>query len=209
MSDLAAQGEVRGRGRRQLGAKGEATRQRLVEAAEEIFGTRGYHSTSVVDITQRAGVAQGTFYLYFESKLELFQVLVKEISRQLRRATSEAIAGVADRREAERRGIYAFFSFLKTHRKIYKVIREAEFVDEELFRWYYQRMADGYKRRLQEAQEQNQVRGDIDPEALAWSIMGVAHMLGLRYVLWDEDGSAIDRVFDDVMRFLTHGIGPG
>lgn len=198
--------EPRGRGQRVLGAKGEATRQRLMAAAEEIFGTRGYHAASISDITRRAGVAQGTFYLYFDSKLEIFRALVQEISHNLRRATTAAIAGVTDRREAEMRGFQVFFAFLQQHRNIYKVVRECEFVDEELFRWYYQRMAEGYRRRLAEAQERGQVR-PLDPETLAWCFMGVAHMLGIRYVLWDEPG-AVDRVFPDVMAFLAHGFAP-
>lgn len=197
----------RGRGQRELGAKGEATRQRLMEAAEEIFGTRGYHLTSITDITRRAGVAQGTFYLYFDSKLEIFRALVRDISHRLRRQTTEAIAGASDRREAERRGLQTFFQFLQQHRHLYRLVREAEFVDEELSRWYYQHMAEGYSRRLAEAQALGQVR-QMDPEALAWCIMGAAHMLGIRYVLWDEP-EAIDRIFPDVMGFLANGFAPG
>lgn len=209
MSGFQQTDEVKGRGQRPLGAKGEATRQRIMEAAEEVFGTRGFHESSITDITQRAGVAQGTFYLYFESKLELFRELVREISKQLRRATTAAIEGITDRREAEREGLKAFFAFLKSHRRIYKVVREAEFVDEDLFRWYYQRMAEGYTRRLQAAQSHGQIRDELEAESLAWSIMGIAHMLGIRYVLWEEDADKIDAVLDDVMRFMNRGFEPG
>lgn len=209
MSGFQQTDEMKGRGQRPLGAKGEATRQRIMEAAEEVFGTRGFHESSITDITQRAGVAQGTFYLYFESKLELFRELVREISKQLRRATTAAIEGITDRREAEREGLKAFFAFLKSHRRIYKVVREAEFVDEDLFRWYYQRMAEGYTRRLQAAQSHGQIRDELEAESLAWSIMGIAHMLGIRYVLWEEDPDKIDAVLDDVMRFMNRGFEPG
>ncbi len=42
-------------------ARGEATRQRLLDAAERLFGTRGFHDTSIVEITREAGVGHGTF----------------------------------------------------------------------------------------------------------------------------------------------------
>lgn len=209
MSGFSQTDEVKGRGQRTLGAKGEATRQRIMEAAEEVFGTRGFHESSITDITQKAGVAQGTFYLYFESKLELFREVVREISKQLRRATTAAIAGISDRREAEREGLKAFFAFLQAHRRIYKVVREAEFVDEELFRWYYQRMAEGYTRRLHTAQSLGQINAELEAEALAWSIMGIAHMLGIRYVLWEEDQERIEAVLAEVMRFMNRGFEPG
>jgi len=196
-----------GRAPRALGAKGEATRQRLLAAAEEIFSVRGYHTASISDITREAGVAQGTFYLYFDSKLAVFQAVVRGISHQLRRATTEAIQAVSDRREAERRGIEAFFQFLQERPNIYRVLREAEFVDPELFQWYYSHMAEGYQRRLAEAQALGQVR-QADPEVLAWCLMGISHMLGLRYVVWDGGGADLAHVMQTAMDFLNAGINP-
>ncbi|HEY6799250.1 MAG TPA: helix-turn-helix domain-containing protein, partial [Agromyces sp.] len=50
-------------------ARGVETRRRLLAAAERVFADHGYHEASVSRITDRAGVGQGTFYLYFDSKL--------------------------------------------------------------------------------------------------------------------------------------------
>lgn len=52
------------------------TRDLLIQAAREIFATKGYHASGVQDIVERAGMAHGTFYLYFKSKKELFQALI-------------------------------------------------------------------------------------------------------------------------------------
>src|SRR6185503_20606417 len=92
-------------------ARGEATRRRLLNAAEMEFGTRGYHGASVSSITQRADIAQGTFYLYFRSKEEMFLTLVRDIGHQLRAHTAQAIAGAKERLEAERLGLEAFLDF--------------------------------------------------------------------------------------------------
>lgn len=49
----------------------------LLDAAKEVFAEKGYHDTRVSDIVQRAGVAQGTFYLYFKNKRSIFNVLME------------------------------------------------------------------------------------------------------------------------------------
>lgn len=50
------------------GRRNERRREELLDAADELFRDRGVAATTVADITERAGVAKGTFYLYFESK---------------------------------------------------------------------------------------------------------------------------------------------
>jgi AcrR family transcriptional regulator len=73
--------------------KGARTRLKLVEAAEEVFNTYGYYDASIVKITEAAGVAQGTFYVYFRSKKEIFDEVVADLNRRVRHAMSEAARG--------------------------------------------------------------------------------------------------------------------
>src|SRR5690242_7223977 len=65
-------------------ARGEATKRRILDAAEEVFGESGYYEASVSEITRRAGVAQGTFYIYYHSKREIFEELVSDLGERLR-----------------------------------------------------------------------------------------------------------------------------
>src|SRR5258708_1901215 len=51
------------------------TRQRLLQAAEEVFSERGFHGASIEEIVERAGYTSGAFYSNFESKEELFLAL--------------------------------------------------------------------------------------------------------------------------------------
>lgn len=175
-----------------------------MDAAEEIFGTKGYFQTSVADITAKAGVAQGTFYLYFPSKLAIFRSLVEQLSHILRRETEHAARGARDRIEAERLGIEAFYRFVDQHRNLYRIVRQAEFVDEGLYRWYYQRMRDGYIQKLTAAMDRGDLRR-VDPEVLAWCLMGASDYTGMRYILWQEQDQANAAALVDI---VTHGILP-
>lgn len=192
---------------RPKGARGRRTRQLLLAAAEAAFGTRGYFETSVTDITRQAGVAQGTFYVYFSSKRALFAELVRERSRDLRRTIQESVRGVADRREVERLGFEAFFHFIRRHRSMYRIVRQAEFVDPALFRWYYRRFAAGYIEGLRGAMRAGQIRR-LDPEVLAYCLMGMGDFLGMRWVLWEKNGPR-PSVVATMMDFMLRGLDAG
>ena len=59
-----------------MGAKGDNNRQRIVEAADQLFYQRGYNQTSFRDISDVAGVPRGNFYYYFRSKGEILGAVV-------------------------------------------------------------------------------------------------------------------------------------
>src|SRR5215469_4346849 len=72
--------------------KHEDTRRRLFQAAIKVVGKYGYAGASVARITAEAGVAQGTFYLHFESRQVLLDQLLpavgEEVSATVRERTS-------------------------------------------------------------------------------------------------------------------------
>lgn len=68
--------------------RAEATRDRrrreLLDVALRVFSERGYHETRIADLIEAAGVARGTFYLYFESKNAIFHELLDELLVRIR-----------------------------------------------------------------------------------------------------------------------------
>src|SRR5947209_13144595 len=94
-------------------ARGERTMRKILDAAREEFGKRGFSETSIVGITQRAGVALGTFYTYFESKEALFKALVSDMSAQVRATVGPALTGVADRLYREQRSLATYLRFVR------------------------------------------------------------------------------------------------
>jgi len=200
--------EPAGPSRRAAGTseRGEATRDRLLDAAEEVFAEMGFFRASIAEITRRAGVAQGTFYLYFKAKEEIFRELVRQLSHDLRRALQEVTAPVLDRRDAERIGLETFLEFVLHRRNLYTVMRECEFVDPELHRWHYQRLAEGYVRGLRLAMARGQIR-ELDPEAVAFALMGASHMIGMRWTYWNKQLPP-QEVVDSVVTLFLHGLNP-
>jgi len=60
----------------------EERKEEILDAAMELFLTRGYEKTSVSDIVRRINVAQGLFYYYFKSKEEVFRAVMERLARQ-------------------------------------------------------------------------------------------------------------------------------
>ncbi len=166
---------------------GQRTRFRLKIAAIAALAEGGYQDLKVSDICERAEVAQGTFYVYFVDKKAIFLELVRSLNERLREVVLAAMTGITDPIQAERERFRSFFRFALLHRNLYRIVRQAEWVDEEVYRWYYRRLADGYSATLEHAMERGQLR-PLQPELTAYCLMGMADFIGMRYCLWAEEG---------------------
>ncbi|GAA5100218.1 TetR/AcrR family transcriptional regulator [Microbacterium yannicii] len=199
---------------RPLTKRGEATRRRLLEAAELVFAEQGYHEASIVKITERAGIGLGTFYLYFDSKQAIFEALVLDLNRRVRHSMSEAMAGASSRLEAERAGFAGFFRFTAEHPALYRVVREAEFVSPEVLRLHYTRIVEGYEAGLRAAQAAGDVDRGLDPQTTAWALMGMGELIGMRFLLWERDADGkppaeLDPVvFAGMTRIIDNALAP-
>lgn len=191
---------------RPLSARGERTRQRLLDAAEQVFAELGYHDASIVKITEACGVAQGTFYLYFESKQQVFDELVLDLNRRVRRAMSEGAAQARSRAERERLGFAGYFKFTAAHPALYRIIRQAEIVSPDILHQHYERIARGYVVGLNDAMDAGEI-ATADPEVLAWILMGIGEIVGMRWILWGDTDEVPEDVFEQMYQFLRRGLG--
>ncbi len=186
--------------------RGRETRDKLLVAAEKEFGERGFHEAAISGITQSAGVALGTFYVYFDSKEEIFRALVAHMGHLTRVWISERVAESPDRLTAERRGIAAFIEFVRRHGNLYQIISEAQFVAEDAYREYYSSFADAYRQNLEQAAADKDIR-EGDFEVWAWALIGMSVFLGMRFAAWDDSRSA-DDMADAVADLISTGMLP-
>ena len=188
-------------------ARGERTLRKILDAALEEFGERGFADGSIVGITRRAKVALGTFYTYFDSKEEVYQTLVRGLSEEIKICVAPALEAATDALDAERRALIAFLQFVETHKQVYRLIDEAETVDPEGFRRHYEVTAARIVQRLSAGMERGELRQDSSPigtDVIAWALMGANVFLGLRFGVW---GKADPQEVAGVMnRLITGGL---
>lgn len=193
----------RGEARQPRTARGRATRRKVLDAAAIEFGEKGFHETSIVSITARAGVALGSFYTYFESKDELFRALVQDMSNSVRDNVGPAIAEEPVTLDREGKALAAFLAFAREHKELYRIIDEAEFVAPEAWGDHYAVTARRIEGRLAEVHAAGEIRevGEVE----AWAIMGMNVFLGLRYGV-QEDDADLPKIASKVTALLTRGL---
>ncbi len=184
--------------------RGRRTLRAILDAAAVEFGSRGFHETSIVAITARAGVALGSFYTYFDTKDAVFRALVRDMSAQVGQVGAAAIKDARGAIDGESAVTAGFIGFAREHKEIYRIIDEAEFVDPASYHAHYAGAATRIAARLQQGVEQGDLRQGIG-ETEAWALMGMNVFLGLRYGVWSEDEN-LDDVADRVRNLLASGL---
>lgn len=100
-----------------------AAREReILDAAERIFGVRGYQGTSMDEIAADVGVSKPLIYQYYGSKDGLFLACLSRLRAQLQDAVSEAVLAAPDAEQAMHAGFVAWFTFLDEHPRAWAVI---------------------------------------------------------------------------------------
>ena len=197
-------------------AADSGVRERLVSAAAEVFAVSGYHASRVSDIVGRAGVAQGTFYLYFPSKEAVFLELV---DRFFTRTLAETL-GAADPEEAATAAdvvaqVRAMWRTLIVRCRqqpaaATAVLRDAPALGPDIrdrVRGYYERIADGVAAYITVASRRGLVR-QVDARLAGWLVQGLVDR-AMYYALVLDPGADADWLADQLMTvegggLLTH-----
>jgi AcrR family transcriptional regulator len=183
-------------------------RAALLDAARRVFAERGVEAARVSAIVARAGVAQGTFYLYFASKSALILALTDEVYAEIRAEVAQALAA-EERVEAQVRvGVAAAFRAIARNREVFAIVHpragggEMRRESERLFIPYYDLVAAA----IRAGQERGEIPPDVTPHLAARLVVDVIDAAAyVCYVLGDETPVAAYQA--EVTRFVQRALG--
>ncbi|MBQ9536130.1 MAG: TetR/AcrR family transcriptional regulator [Clostridia bacterium] len=176
----------------------------LVEAAERLFSRASFFEVSVSDICKEAHTAVGTFYIYFESKTDIYRYLVARYKKDIKRALAESIAGCTSRLEVEREGIKCFIRYAVADPNVYNIVWGSLAVERQMFEDYYVSFAESYARALARAKDELKVD---DVLSTAYMLMGITNFLGLQAIFEGMTDKQIDDAIDcTIMPILERGM---
>lgn len=184
-----------------VSAKGRRTRQRLLDAARTVFERDGFLAARVADIAAEAGVSHGTFYTYFDSKTEIFRVLVADVMA-LVYDTRHDPEGSVDLTPLERieRGNRQFVHVYRVHGAMLALMEQAVAYDDEvrqIRRRVREVSVDRIRHSIERLQEEGLVRTDLDAMCSASALVSMVSNFVYFWLIMDEGN------YDDDMAVHT------
>ena len=177
--------------------------EKLLASSEELFATGGFYGTSISDICKHAGTAVGTFYIYFDTKTDVYRYLMETYKKEIKDRLADSIKDCKSRYEKEREGIKCFIKYAVSAPNVYNIIWGSLSIDRQMFVDYYVSFADSYSRALN-------TDGDVllaDTESIAYMLMGISNFLGLKAMFRGMSDEEVDEMMEKtVMPALTNGI---
>ncbi len=185
-----------------------ARRAELLKIAREVLAEKGFEATTISEIVSRAGVAQGTFYLYFPSKISLVVTLAQEMQSNIEAALRASYAEAKNLDEMIDRSVEAAFRIMGQYRDILALVHsgirwlEAEEAHENIFSPYHSLIAETIRR----AQDMGAVSPTINPEVTAVLIVGSIYYAADQCYVYHSPFSP-ETYIAEAARFIRQALG--
>jgi len=197
-------------------ARGARTRERILEAATEVFARRGLHGTRVSDIADQAGIAYGLVYHHFHNKEEILAAIYQE-------RWGDYLDYLTELRHAhlpfaERLAKLVHF-LVETYRHephlmtvmINEISRSYEFIESHDIGTMLV-VFDAIEDIVDQGKQAGQIRADVDPKLVAYAVLGVAEMVLTGYVMGTLRRTAREEYTADeqqLVALLLQGLATG
>ncbi|MFC5604569.1 TetR family transcriptional regulator [Sporosarcina koreensis] len=184
-------------------------KERIIKAAIEVFRKQGIEKTKISDIVKAAGIAQGTFYLYFSSKLSLMPAIAEVMASKTLEIVKERVSDDAPFQNRMEQLVDAIFEVNEEYHEIQALIYSGLASTEHLKNWetiyapFYKWVSEG----LQQAIEEGVIRDSVNPDRTAKLIIGLVESAAEQIYLYDadkEDEAIIQK--NEVKNFLKHAL---
>ena len=180
----------------------------ILKAATRIISEKGYSSATIDEITKKAGVGKGTFYLYFKDKSELFFSIIEKEFDNLIQDIVKAVEGMDDFFEKLKKGIEMYLLYHQKNYFLFKIlIQEKPFMKKKNFenfwedffsRWAF--IKEGISQQIKEGKIKN-----MDPDDIIYSLLGIIHSNIHRWVLSGRRYPLVDKT-DTIYQIFVSGI---
>ncbi|PIC58409.1 TetR family transcriptional regulator [Sporosarcina sp. P12(2017)] len=181
----------------------------IIHSAIEVFQEQGIEKTKISDIVKRAGIAQGTFYLYFPSKLSLMPAIAEVMVMKTIEIVKLTVDDEATYPKQFEQMVDAIFKVNKEYYEILAVIYSGIASTEHIREWesVYAPFYEWISEKLEAAKIAGAVRQSIKPERTAKIIIGLIESAAEQVFLYAQhDESEADRQKEEVLDFISHAL---
>ncbi len=215
MSESSASAR-RGRGRTQerqaSAARGGDKRERILDAAVRVFARKGFHATRVSEVAKAAGVADGTIYLYFESKEHLLVSLFEDRVERLLAYLEAELPRVDTASGRLQRIIELQLGLLEGERDLAEVVtiilRQSTKLMKEHGAPKFNAYLDVIARVIADGQETGELRKDVSPHLAARAVFGALDAIAMTWALGKAEHGGLLRASGQLVEIVLRGLAP-
>lgn len=165
----------------------EEKRSRILDAAEHVFARRGFHGARVTDIARRAGVADGTIYLYFKNKDDLLVSLFEDRMSRVNSMLQQTLEQTSGARARLERFLAEYLALADERPSLAEVmsieLRSSSKFMKEYKNFKFLEFLSLVARVVEEGQQEGAIRADVQPELVARALFGAVDELLVRFVM--------------------------
>ncbi|WP_233549483.1 TetR/AcrR family transcriptional regulator [Lysinibacillus yapensis] len=191
-------------------------KRQLIEITLELFATKGYENTKISEIVSKAGVSQGTFYWYFESKESICLEVLEEGKLKILEAISQGFRTTkVDVKDSERSTISIFthiFQFAEKNPFLMQIILKgihSQRALQEKVDAIKTDMEKSFANNIKQAQDLNMIEENIDPAMQSIFIMSLLEGVLSRWLFSSNETlqqKTLKQIISETVHFEFFGI---
>ncbi|MBB6448731.1 AcrR family transcriptional regulator [Geomicrobium halophilum] len=186
-------------------------KEKIVHAAIEVFREKGIEKTKVSDIVQIVGIAQGTFYLYFPSKLSVMpaiaEVMVEKMMDEMKRHVQEHAPFQVQMEEI----IEVVYNLTKEYPDVFALIYAGLTQTDYLKEWeaIYAPLYEWMNELLDQAKASGIIRHSLHTERTTKMIIGLIESTAEQVYLYDDckQEETVRLQKQELLEFISHALG--
>lgn len=183
-------------------------KSRLLYAAKEVFAEKGLEKTTISEIVKRAGMAQGTFYLYFSSKKALIPALADDLLQTMLCEMQKEQVLCTDVWESFHKMITVTFRVTNLYKEVLSLCYSGLAIENTLSEWdriynpYYSWLAEIITNGI----EQGVIRPDIEPMVAARMVIGLVESAAEQMYLFNKLDKPLSEQQEQLFSFIHHAL---
>ncbi|MEK4760105.1 TetR family transcriptional regulator [Viridibacillus sp. FSL E2-0187] len=184
--------------------------EKIILAAIDVFREKGVEKTKVSDIVKSAGIAQGTFYLYFPSKLSVMPAIATIMVEKIMSEVNHRFQDNASIEDKLEQIVDAVFYLTKEYRDVFALVYAGITQTEHLKEWetIYAPFYEWMNNFLKQAQNAGDIRDSLNTERSSKLVIGLIESAAEQIYLYDdfdEENATIQK--QELLNFLHHALG--
>lgn len=186
-------------------------KEKIIAAAIGVFQEKGIEKTKVSDIVKMAGIAQGTFYLYFPSKLSVMPEIAEVMVKKVLVAMEERVEKNTSLVRTLTQTIETVWLFTKEHREILALVYAGLTQTKHMMEWeaIYEPFYEWMRALLVEAKNAGEIRADVEVDYVAKVLIGAIESTAEQAYLYATPPAQTEALKQQkiVLEFLCRGLG--